>query len=44
MAFSNCTQALSTENGTAWIEDGRPVEQGKESVQWMKLGYLLSEK
>ena len=41
MAFSNCPQALSTENGAAWIEDGRPVEQGKEAIQWMKLGYLL---
>ena len=34
-------QALSTENGAAWIEDGRPVEQGKEAIEWMKLGYLL---
>lgn len=41
MAFSNCPQALSTENGTAWIEDGIPVEQGKEAIQWLKLGYLL---
>ena len=41
MAFSNCPQALSTENGAAWIEDGRPVEQGKEAIQWMKLGYPL---
>lgn len=43
MAFSNCPQALSTENGAAWIEDGRPVEQGKEAVQWAKLGYLLKD-
>ncbi|MBE6636469.1 MAG: hypothetical protein E7618_01555 [Ruminococcaceae bacterium] len=41
MAFSNCPQALSTENGAAWTEDGLSVEQGKETVQWMKLGYLL---
>ncbi|MBQ6798236.1 MAG: hypothetical protein IJP11_03265 [Oscillospiraceae bacterium] len=43
MAVSNCPQALSTENGAAWIEDGRPVEQGKEAIQWIKLGYLLGE-
>ena len=36
-AFSNCPQALSTENGAAWIEEGRPVEQGKEALQWAKL-------
>ena len=41
MAFSNCPQALSTENNKAWIEDGRPVEQGKEAIQWAKIGYLL---
>ena len=41
MAFSNCPQALSTENGGAWFECGHYVEQGKEAVQWMKLGYLL---
>ena len=41
MAFSNCPQALSVENGAAWIEDGRPVEQGKEAIQWMKLGCPL---
>lgn len=41
MAFSNCPQALSTENGAAWTEDGIDVEQGKEAVQWMKLGFLL---
>ena len=40
MAFSNCPQALSTENEKAWMEDGRPVEQGKESIQWTKIGYL----
>ncbi len=44
MAFSNCPQALSTENGGAWIEDGHPVEQGKEAIQWTKLGYLLGNK
>ena len=38
MVFSNCPQALSTENGAAWIEEGRPVEQGKEAVEWMRLG------
>ena len=37
LSFSNCPQALSTENGKAWIEDGRPVEQGKEALQWAKL-------
>lgn len=41
MAFSNCPQALSVENGMNWIEDGRGVEQGKEAIEWMKLGYLL---
>ena len=41
MVFSNCPQALSTENGAAWIEEGGPVEQGKEAIQWMKVGYLL---
>ena len=41
MAFSNCPQALSTENGGAWIEDGHAVEQGKEAIQWAKIGYLL---
>jgi len=44
MAFSNCPQALSTENGAAWIEDGSPVEQGKEAIEWMKIGYLLGNK
>ncbi len=39
MVFSNCPQALSTENGGAWIEEGRPVEQGKEAIQWMRLGH-----
>ena len=38
MSFSNCPQALSTENNAAWIEDGRPVEQGKEALQWAKIG------
>ena len=38
MAFSNSPQSLSIENGAAWIEDGRPVEQGKEAVQWMRVG------
>ena len=42
MSFSNCPQAMSTENGAAWVEEGRPVEQGKEAIQWMKLGYILS--
>ena len=41
MVFSNCPQALSTENGAAWIEEGRPVEQGKEAIQWMKLDSML---
>ena len=41
MVFSNCPQALSTANNAAWIEEGRPVEQGKEAIQWMKLGYIL---
>ena len=40
MAFSNCPQALSTENGGAWIENGQPVEQGKEAIQWAKIGCL----
>ncbi|MBR5742480.1 MAG: hypothetical protein IKX85_01660, partial [Clostridia bacterium] len=37
MAFSNSPQSLSVENGAAWIEEGRPVEQGKEAVEWMRL-------
>ena len=41
MVFSNCPQALSTENGGAWIEAGGPVEQGKDAIQWAKIGYLL---
>lgn len=47
MAFSNCPQTLSAENksacedGTMWTEDNIEVEQGKEVIQWMKLGYLL---
>lgn len=41
MTFSNCPQALSSENSQAWTENGRGVEQGKEAVQWMKLGYIL---
>ena len=40
MAFSNCPQALSIENGVYWVEDGIPVEQGKEAIQWAKIGYL----
>lgn len=44
MSFSNCPQALSSENNQAWSENGRGVEQGKEAIQWMKLGYILSEK
>ena len=43
MAFSNCPQALSTENGGAWFECGHYVEQGKDAIQWMKLGYLLGD-
>lgn len=43
MAFANCPQALSTENGGAWVEDGIPVEQGKEAIQWAKLGYLANK-
>ena len=43
MAFSNCPQALSTENGAAWVEDGRPVEQGKEAVEWMRLGCPIAD-
>ena len=41
MAFSNCPQALSTENGGAWLENGHRVEQGKEAIQWAKIGYIL---
>ncbi len=41
MAFSNCPQALSTQNASAWKENGCSVEQGKETIQWAKLGYLL---
>lgn len=44
MAFSTCEQALSVANGqAAWIERGRPVEQGKEEIKWVKIGYLLGE-
>lgn len=43
MTFSNCPQALSTANAMEWIEDGRGVEQGKEAIQWMKVGYVLPE-
>ena len=41
MAFSTCEQGLSVANETAWIECGIPVEQGKEEIKWVKLGYLL---
>lgn len=47
MAVSNCPQALSSENrsaceeGPIWTEDNVEVEQGKEAIQWVKLGYLL---
>ena len=47
MAVSNCPQALSVENKssceelTMWKEDNIEVEQGKEAIQWVKLGYLL---
>lgn len=43
MVFSNCPQALSTENGGAWLENDHPVEQGKEAIQWAKIGYLLNK-
>lgn len=43
MAFCNCPQALSTENGRGWVEDGVPVEQGKEAIQWAKIGYLADK-
>lgn len=43
MSFSNCPQALSTENTGAWSENGRKVEQGKETIQWAKIGYLLND-
>ena len=43
MVFSNCPQALSGENRMAWSENGHSVEQGKEAIQWMKLGYILGE-
>ncbi len=43
MSFSNCPQALSTQNGGAWVEDGHPVEQGKEAIQWAKIDYLLEK-
>jgi len=41
LVFSNCPQALSTENGSAWIENGVSVEQGKEAIQWAKIGCLI---
>lgn len=40
IVFSNAPQALSTENRSAWLEDGRRVEQGKEVIQWAKLKYF----
>ena len=43
MVFSNCPQALSTVNGKAWMEDGRSVEQGKEAIQWAKIGYIIAK-
>ena len=44
MAFSTCEQALSVATGNAkWIEHGFPVEQGKEEIKWVKLGYLLEK-
>ena len=41
--MSGVCAALSTENGGAWLEDGYRVEQGKEAIQWAKIGYLLGE-
>ena len=43
IVFCNGPQALSTANGAAWMEDGHPVEQGKEVIQWAKLGCLNPE-
>ncbi|MBR5452435.1 MAG: hypothetical protein IKV54_00005 [Clostridia bacterium] len=43
-AFSNCPQALSTENNSAWTEDNTQVEQGKEALQWMRLGNLIDNR
>ena len=40
MAFSNCPQALSTENGAAWREDGLDVEQGKEAAEHVLCGEI----
>ena len=41
---ANLKHTVTTENGGAWIEAGRPVEQGKEALQWAKIGYLLNDK
>lgn len=41
--FSNCPQALSGVNRQAWSENGYSVEQGKEAIEWMKLGYLIGK-
>lgn len=45
MTFSDCPQALSTENGKNWSEgeDRHAVEQGKEVIRWMKIGRLDPE-
>ena len=40
MVFSNCEQGLMFVNDTAWIEDGKKVENGKEKSNWIKLGCL----
>lgn len=39
--YSNTRKALSVANNKAWFENGSYVEQGKEQINFAKLGYLF---
>lgn len=39
--YANTRKALSVANGKAWFEGGAYVEQGKEQINYAKMGYLL---
>lgn len=42
--YANTRKALSTDNNKAWFENGHYVEQGKEQINYAKMGYLLDNK
>ena len=39
--YSNTRKALSVANNKAWYENGSYVEQGKEQINYAKMGYLF---